>query len=307
MFSSVKKRIFDLVINKLNENTQSVTFDGNFMFKFFNGDRHNFEIVVRNENFLDFETQKIVPVVDAQNIQIPFLDRNDRDDFEREFYIAIEVPSSFDIDNRVKIEFQETNPTYQAILETIKNFKDTLSFVDGDYKYTFKVKEPTRVDYFKYNGIYYQLVAFTMNLTSLKKGYFGNETKVYLGLKSDINFGKTEEYELDIRDWIPTVAKETRPNANIGEVENTVMINKRTWFANSTVNFLGNTCDLLLQKELDGIVDSDLVYQVTVVKSSLGEDIGETYEYTRDVYVTTLDATYSKNSVDQITFKLERA
>ena len=307
MFSSVKKRVFDLVVGKLNGSTQDVVFDGNFMFKFIQGDTKNFEIITQKTDYLDFQSQEIVPVVDAQNIQVPFVDKNERDDFEREFYIAIEVPSTIGVNNQVVIEFQESNPTYQAILETIETFKSDLTFVEGDYKYTFKVKEPTQVNYWKYNSKYYQLVAFTLNLTSLKFGYFGNETQLYLGLKTDELFDKTSDYELDFLQFTPSASKETRPNSLAGATENNVAINKRTWFVDLTVNFRGNLCDMLLQREVDAVVDNDLIYQLTVVKNTLSEDLGETYEYTRDVYVTTSNATYTKNDVDTITIRLERA
>lgn len=307
MFNSVNKRIYDLVLSKLNENTQGVTFDGNFMFKFYNGDQQNFEIIVRDEDLLDFESQRIVPVVDAQNIQVPFVDDNDRSDFEREFYIAIQVESTVSDNNQVKIEFDETITEYQALLETIENIKSTLTFIDGDYKYTFKVKEPTKVSYFKYNGIYYQVLALTINLTSLQNGYFGNETAVYFGLKSDVSFADTATYKLDFLEFTPNTSKETRANADTDATETSVAINKRTWIADMTVNFTGNTADLLLQREIDAIVDNNLIYQVKVVKNQLGTDLEESYEYTRDVYVTSCNATYIKNDVDKITFRLERA
>src|SRR6056297_593705 len=105
VFSSVNKRIYELVLAKLNENTQNVIFDGNFMFKFFNGDTKNFEIVTLEDDMLDFQSTEVVPVVDAQNIQVPFVDENNRSDFEREFYIAIKVEAETDINNQVKIEF----------------------------------------------------------------------------------------------------------------------------------------------------------------------------------------------------------
>lgn len=307
VFSSVNKRIYDLVLGKLNENTQGVTFDGNFMFKFFNGDTKNFEIVTLEDDMIDFTSTEVVPVVDAQNIQVPFVDENNRSDFEREFYVAIKVESSTYINNQVKIEFDETLPQYQALLETIENIKNELTFIEGDYKYTFKVKEPTKVSYFKYNGIYYQVLALTINMTSVQFGYFGNETALYFGLKSDTSFADTTEYKLDFLEFSPNSSKETRANANTGATENTVAINKRTWVADVTVNFNGRTSDLLLQREVDAIVDNNLVYQLKVVKNQLGTDLEESYEYTRDVYVTSASATYIKNDIDKITFKLERA
>ena len=96
MFYSKNKRLYDLILDKLNENTQDVTFSGNYMFEFnqqlASGNSKNFSIVSRNADSLDFTTTDIVPLVDVQSIQIPFVEKNKRDDWEREFYVAIEIP-----------------------------------------------------------------------------------------------------------------------------------------------------------------------------------------------------------------------
>ena len=51
----------------------------------------NFEIVSRSATDLEFTTTDFVPVVDVQSIQVPFVENNERDDWEREFYVAINM------------------------------------------------------------------------------------------------------------------------------------------------------------------------------------------------------------------------
>jgi len=306
VFNSVNKRIYDLVLSKLNENTQGVTFNGNFMFKFYNGDQQNFEIIVRDDDMLDFESQRIVPVVDAQNIQVPFVDDNDRSDFEREFYIAIQVDSTVSDNNQVEIEFDETITEYQALLETIENIKSTLTFIDGGYKYTFKVKEPTKVAPMKYNGEYYQILALTFNLTSLEKGFFGNETKGYLGLASDTNFAETDDYLLDKMELSEIMAKTTRSTDNINSKEVTKRADKRTYEANVTVNFNGNVADLLIYKEKVLKSDLNTEYQFKVVNENLNTLAGENLDLEINCMISNVNITYKNNVVDMLTFKIER-
>ena len=305
MFSSKNKMIFDLWLEKLNENTQGVTFDGNFMFQFNQAGTNNFNIISLDE--LDFKETKVVPVVDVQSIQIPFVENNDRDDWEREFYLAIEIPASTDsVTGNMIIEFEESNEQFQAVLETLDTLKSNLTFTDDNYKYSFKVKEPTKVGVFTYNGVYYQILSVTFNLSTIKEGFFGNETKLYFGLKSDTSFGQTDEYELDTMEYSEITGKTKRANSNINDTEETYSISKRTWTPTLTINFNGNTADLLLYKELTAQADLQVEYQLTVTNSALNTASGEDLDYTYDVIVTSINSTRKNNVVDTITFQLDR-
>jgi hypothetical protein len=221
--------------------------------------------------------------------------------------IAIEVPSTTDVAGENVIEFDENTLEYQAILETIANMRSQLVFIEGDYKYTLKVKDPTKGNVFKYNSKWYQMVSITFYMSSIKKGYYGSETKVYFGLKNDLNFAETDDYLLDTFNFSPTATRTLRVNSDIDATEEKHKPNKRTWNATMIVNFTGNVADVLLQRELDAVVDMNTVYQIKVVKTQLGVDLNESYEYTRDVYVSTINASYENNKVDQFTLTIERA
>lgn len=310
MFNSKNKRLFDLILGKLNDNTQEITFSGNYMFEFnqqITGGT-NFSIVSATVNALDFTTIDVVPLVDIQSIQIPFVELNQRDDWEREFYIAIEIPqTAHELTNETIIEFKETNPRYQAVLETLENMASNLTFVENNYKYTFKVKEPTKVSVFVYNGKYYQVLALTFNLTSMVKGFFGNETKLYLGLLSDNSFGETEDYVLDSVDFSEIVGKTVRTISNIDDTEERYTVDKRIWQANITVNFNGNIADMLLYKEKALISSIKNTYQIKITNKNLNTLVGENLDYIINVLITNVNISYKNNTVDQLTFKLERA
>lgn len=306
MFSSKVKLVFDLILSKLNLNTQGVTYDGNFMFEFSRAGDNNFKITTLNE--LEYVETEIVPVVDVQTIQVPFVEANDRDDWERELYFAIYIPeTTHSVTGEQVIEFDDTNPRYQAILETINTFDTTLTFTSGSYKYTFKVKEPTKVGVFTYNGKYYQILAMTFNITSIQTGFFGNETKMYFGKKDDVSFGMTSDYQIDFVEFAEVVGKTSRPNSNVNSTEETYSNDKRTWEANVTCNFNGNVADILLYREKRASAAIDTLYQIKISNSALNTYVGENLDYTYDVTVKDINVIYRNNIVDQITFKVQRA
>lgn len=316
MYYSKNNRLFTLLIDKFNENTQempngnAVVFDGNFMFEFNQqlAGGVNFSIVSKSTDSLDFDTTQVVPMVDVQSIQVPYVELNKRDDWEREFYVAIEIPETrHAITNEVIIEFEESNPQYQAVLETLSNLSDTLTFTEDDYKYTFKVKEPTKVNVFTYNGKYYQILSLTFNLTSLEQGFFGNETMLYFGLSDDTGFGETSDYLLDKIEFSEITSKTSRATSNISETEETYKADKRMWEANITINFNGNVADILLYKEKTAEYELNNEYQIKITNKNLNTLVGENLDYIKTVLVQNITCTYKNNVVDTITFKLERA
>jgi len=310
MFYSKNKRLYDLILDKLNENTQDVVFSGNYMFEFNQqqvGTR-SFEIISRDIDALEFTSTEFVPLVDVQSIQVPFVETNKRDDWEREFYVAIRIPETInETTNQTEYKFNESNPQYQAILETLENLSANLTFIDGDYKYTFKVKEPTKVSVMTYGGKYYQILAITFNLTSLEKGFFGNETKIYFGLASDGSFGETDPYALDFVEFTEVVGKTTRTTDNINDTETSFTVDKRTWEVPVLViNFNGNLADMLIYKEKAATSDIDIEYQIKITNKNLNTFAGENLDYTYNVLLSNVNAIYKNNVVDQLTFKLER-
>jgi hypothetical protein len=316
MFYSKNKRLYDLILSKINANTQKlengnpVVASGNYMFVFNNQQvgSHNFEIVSRDADALDFKSTEFIPLVDVQSIQIPFVETNKRDDWEREFYVAIKMPKTRNaVTKQMEIVFDESNPRYQAILEMIENLSDTLTFVEGDYKYTFKVKEPTKVSVFTYNNTKYQVLALTFNLTSLSKGFFGNETKIYLGELSDTSFGETAPYLLDNVEFNEIVGKTTRATSNVNSTEEAYQVDKRIWQSTITVNFNGNLADMLIYKEKALISAINKEYQIKITNKNLNTLVGENLDYTINVLISNVNITYQNNVVSQLTFKLERA
>lgn len=313
-FTSGKKRLYDIFLDRLNENPYGVTFSGNFMFKFWQQGQgiNEFEIMYKetdvdgNPTSLEFGSEEVVPLVDVQTMQIPFVERNDRSDWEKEFYIAIRVEYDVNEFNQRVIEFKEDNLKYQALLETLTRMRDNLLFEEGGYKYVFKVKEPVEVNVFKYNGNYYQIVAVNMNLTSVAQGFFGNETELYFGLESDSSFTDDNNYYLDFTEIQVLLGKETTVLAPVEEKEHRVHINKRNWNAQVTINFNGNTADKLIEQEVHALTTNNREkYNIRLKRGDGSNDTD--FDYTRVVYITNGNVIYVNNSIVSITFQVERA
>lgn len=303
--STQRKRIFDFVVSKLNENTQGVTFSGNFVFKFYNQQQgvSDFEIISKNEDSLDFESTEIVPVVQAQSIEIPFVEKNERSDFEQEYYVALKIENRINEEtNQQLLEFDDTDPKYLAMVETVEAFKTSLSFNFDGYKYTLKAKEPQVIQTFKYNGNYYTLFSLGLNMTALKDGFYGNEMAFYLCNATD---AITADDLLDTADADIVVGKQTVVYNNIDftATDQQTQVNSRNFQAQLTVNYRGSDFDpdQLLFNELMA-QNTDLIdrkYRFRATQNGVN--------YDKIVVITSINGNFRNNSVQQITVQFERA
>jgi hypothetical protein len=297
--TSQRKRIFNWFVDTLNENNQNVEFSGNFIFKFWAEQQGttDFEIISQSEETLDFESREVVPVVSIQNIEIPFVEKNNRSDFEQEFYVALRVENRIDeTTNQIVIEFDDTDPKYMALIETINTIRTQLSFPYDGYKFTVKAREPQVVQTFKYNGNYYTIFSIILNMTAISTGFYGNEMEFFLAEQGG-TLAKLDVIEADI-----ATGKNTSSFNEVALVasEQKTNINSRSWQAQLTVNYRGTAVDNLIFNEM-------LAFNTdTIVKPydfRMGQD-GVNYNY--EVFITSVNANFRNNSVQTLTFQLER-
>lgn len=239
MITSVAHKIYDFVLEKLNENTQGITFNGNYVFKFWPQPSklyQDFHILEENEKKAEFDAIKVVPFVEVSNVEIPFNEKNERSDREVEYYLAVRIGNN---DDDRSVEFDFSDPKYQAILETYKVFKDTLTFTTDDMRVGFKAREPQKVNIFKYNGAFYQMFALTFNISSIKFGRFGNEAKLYLGEVDDPDFGVSNEsdYYLDTAEWTLIMSKDEHNATKTEALNRRHRILDRTIEIQATINY----------------------------------------------------------------------
>lgn len=300
------KRLYDWFVEKLNENSYGVKFSGNFIFKFWQQSTSgvsDFEILQVNEESLDYDVVELVPVVDVQTIEIPFVEKNERSDYEKEFYVALRIKDSLDPEtNELKIEFDPTDEKYLALQETINSIKSQLSFTYDGYRHTVKAKEPQKVQTFKNNGKYYTLFGITMNISTIKSGYFGNEMAFYLYPTTQTTYNETDR--LDIVDASIIVAKQTEifNELNMQPVEQTTKIGSRNFSIQITANYRGssyNADDLLWQELIASNTNTiKKQYKVRIIQDVTNEE--------KIMVITSMNAEFRNNSVEKITFQLER-
>ena len=295
----LNKIIYDTILDVLNDNERDVIFSGNYMFRFWqqHSNVHDFEIVKREENELDIKTQRVIPLVDIQTIEVPYVEANRRSDFEREFYLAFKIDSKTNEANQRIIEFDYEDEHYQALLDGIEALRDApIINHEHGFKFVFKVKQPVSVNVFKYNGDYYQLLSLTINMISLEKGTFTNNFSVYMREK---NTGASFE-KLDITDGDISSAKNMEAFTVLShDLEQKNKFRNRSSIANFTINYDENDICEALQDEADGLKDVKTIYEIKVVRS-------DGTEYIRDVGVTSATYNLRLNTVHRITFRLER-
>ena len=300
------KRLYNWFIEQLNQNSYGVEFSGNYIFKFWNetkGGITDFEVVRKDEDVLDFQIAEVVPVVDVQTLEIPFVERNERSDYEKEFYVALRIEDSIDeTTNDLVLEFDDTDPKYLALLETIELIKSQLTFTYDGYKHTVKTKEPQKVQTFKNNGKYYTIFGITMNITSLLSGFFGNE--MTFSLKEAQETGYAADNQLDVVEGTIIIAKQSEPFNRLANepVDQTTKINSRNFSVQLIVNYRGDdfTADRLIFDEL-------LADNTTTIKKQYTLRLQQgTREEEKIVVITSINAEYRNNSVQTITLQLEK-
>ena len=297
--TSQRKRIFNWFVDTLNQNSQNVEFSGNFIFKFWAEQQGttDFEIISQSEETLDFESREVVPVVSIQNIEIPFVEKNNRSDFEQEFYVALRVDNRIDeTTNQIVIEFDDTDPKYMALIETINTIRTQLSFPYDGFKFTVKAREPQVVQTFKYNGNYYTIFSLILNMTAISTGFYGNEMEFFLAAQGG-SLAQLDVIEADI-----IVGKNTSVFNEItfDGTDQKTHVNSRSWQAQITVNYRGTAVDNLIFNEMLAL-NTDLIVQPYNLRMRQNQ-----VNYNYLVFITSVNANFRNNSVQTLTFQLER-
>ena len=297
--TSQRKRIYNWFVEQLNTNTEGVTFGGNFIFKFWPQQQGvaDFEIISTSEETLDFEFTELVPVVNIQSIEIPYVEKNQRSDFEQEYYIALQIENRYvEETSQLILEFDDTDPKYQALLETVGNIRSQLSFNYEGFKFTVKAREPQVVQTLKYNGNYYTLFSLVLNMSAINAGFYGNEMEFFIA-----PLGGTLQ-ALDVIEADVITGKQTAAFNEITfeATDQETKINSRNWQAQVTINYRGTAVDDLIFDELMASSGATIVKPYTFRMRQ-----NET-NYDKVVYITSVNANYRNNSVETLTFQVER-
>ena len=300
---SVANKIFDYVLEKLNENTNEVIFDGNYTFKFFPQQAKDVDTfhILKKEDGLEYEPHEVVPFVDVSTVEIPFNTKNKRSDWEIEYYLAFKIDKQKDENGQLLLAFNYESDEYQALMETYNLFKDQLNHQISDIKAAFKVREPQRVSTFFHDGHYYTVFALTFNITKLEKGIFGHEDKIYMQpIEDAVENIEDDEYLLDAPDWTPMSAKTPREIQDLNSEDKYYDVEKRSWEATITANYNERAVDKLLLKEAMAIGSNNNKYRVRFILEGV-------YNETRIVKIYDPNAPKLNNVPQTVTFTMRLA
>lgn len=288
--SSVSRRTFNWFLEELNKNSYGVVFSGNFRFRFWpqNDSIQQFEIIKKTEGKLEYSVEEVVPVVNIQDIEIVFNEKNKRVDLEKELYVAIKIENVRDEETQqLIIEHNENEVRYQALLETVENIRQQLVFEYEDEKYSVRIKEPQVTQTFKHEGNYYNIFAISLNLTKAVDVLYGNEIELKINGQVMDLYEMTESVGADVRRVSPLTS----------EKRQIAKTNSFLWNADITVNYRPNeSVDRLIFNHLSRVnVQESYEIQIT-------DDAGTV---TKTIGITSGAKLYKLNKAIQMNFIVE--
>ena len=294
---SVSKAIFELVLEEMNDNSYDEIFDGNYVFKFTpqpSKKMQDFHILRTSEDSLEPDAHRVVPFVDVESIEIPFNEANQRSDWEKTFYIAIRMDITEKDYGETTFEFDYNDTRWQALMEVHNRFKEQLTFSTGDFKASFKVREPQKVNVFKHKSAYYQIFALSMNIVKITQGRFGNEMSLYLGSKNADNM-------LDPISTTVVMGKTEQDNTPSNESDRTLKMNQRTLEVQTTINYRGTAVDKTLLDE--ALADTE---DIETAHTLIMEQTGD-FDLSRQMVVTSANIEFKNNAVERIALTFKRS
>lgn len=156
--------IFNYFLTQLNDNTDNLVYEGNYIFRFYQDKMTVLEPVTGK---LVSEEIDISPVSLMTKTPIPFVESNKRIDWLLEFGILI------------RMQGQEYDADDDLDYANIENVLDDLQgsvYESGTIRYTFKTQKPDYKGYTVLGRSKFAIITCTMNVTQIDFGYFGNDS-----------------------------------------------------------------------------------------------------------------------------------
>lgn len=155
--------IYDRFVELLNDNTDGLKYEGNFIFQFHTDSMDIYQTVTGT---LVKELLEYSPVGVTSRLPIPFVENNKRIDWALEFGILVRIHGQ-------KYE-AETDLDYANIKRVTTLLQGTV-YEATSKRYTFKTQDPNIVGMIVMGAYKYALVTVAMNVTEIAFGRFGQE------------------------------------------------------------------------------------------------------------------------------------
>lgn len=156
--------IFDYLLTQLNDNTDDLVYKGNYVFRFFTDSMSVLEAVTGK---LVNEEIEFSPVALMTKSPVPFVENNKRIDWLLEFGILTRIAGS-EYDSTTDLDYANI----KGVLDDLQGEVVTIS----SKKYAFKTNDLNYSGYTMLGRSKYAILTFTINVTQIDYGYFGQES-----------------------------------------------------------------------------------------------------------------------------------
>jgi hypothetical protein len=184
-------KIFDLLLETLNDNSHDVEFEGNVYLKAESmaGDKFSLYREGETQNTLELEEIEYVPVGLTINEPTKYLGSNERIQWQKSLYFPIKS------DNHMV--FDEDNPRLLAIEETINKLHGKVFDYDG-VRIGLKVDDVKRESTVTINGEAYVMSVVRVTAEQVTRGFFGKELEFKIKKPEDTEWTDLDVIEIDI-------------------------------------------------------------------------------------------------------------
>jgi len=302
MIQSVSDKVYNYILEKLNDIDNDVHFAGNYGFKF-----HQNTGGYQTFSFMQFEPDKVdpkevvfVPFVDRASVEIPFNEQNKRSDMEVEYWFAFKIEEKKDIYNNTVLDLNTKSKEYQALMQLYTNLKNQTTYTTSDMKLAFKAREPQPVDSFRADGDFYKIVSWTLTISKIEKGMFGNETKLYMGLSN--TFEENDNSMLDYIEFTSIMGKAEQNISGYEDKESYFDIEKRTWEFDATINYDEEKpiVEDIYKESMAVGASNNVKYKIKIKRNNV-------FEVERVVIITKANTTHINNVPVTVSFSAKLA
>jgi len=157
-------KVFSYILTQLNDNTDNLTYKGNYIFKFFEDKMTVLESVTGS---LVNQELEITPVTLLSRTPVPFTESNKRVDWlvQLGFLMRIEG-QEYDADDDLD---------YANLVSVLDALQGETVTIDSR-KWSFKTQEPNYEGYTMLGRSKYAIITATLNMTEISFGYFGQDS-----------------------------------------------------------------------------------------------------------------------------------
>lgn len=180
------KNIFDMILDKLNDNSHDVHFEGNVYFQYMDSHRTGkFEMANIDTEHMTKTYDEWVPVSVLSALPAPGVEANNYVNWQMTLRVALRLPTD---------TFSADIPSYQALVEGIQNLHGKEIESEGHKAY-FVVKPPVNNANLMHGEWWYSFFDLSITTNTVEDGMFTDDLKVWIGTEG------FEEHQMEKMVW----------------------------------------------------------------------------------------------------------